>query len=135
MGKYDGYSFIFDVDGTICPIKGHGEEYSALVPYISIVEKIRYYKREGARIVINTSRNMRTYDNNIGLINAHTAPLMMEWLKRWDIPFDEIIFGKPWPGEKGFYVDDRTVRPDEFLALGVEEMGELCRKGRLNGKN
>jgi len=25
--------------------------------------------------------------------------------------------GKPWCGEDGFYVDDKAVRPSEFLAL------------------
>ena len=34
----------------------------------------------------------------------------------------KIVYGKPWPGHKGFYVDDRTVRPDEFLNCSVEEL-------------
>ena len=47
-----------------------------------------------------------------------------------DIPYDEIIYGKPWPGHHGFYVDDRTIRPDEFLKYSVDELDEICKKSR-----
>ena len=57
---------------------------------------------------------------------------MQEWLKKWDIPYDEIYFGKPWPGKRGLYVDDRAVRPDEFLAHDFDELEEICRKSSRN---
>lgn len=123
-------SFIFDIDGTICPIKKKNELYEELVPYSDMVNKIRYYSENGAKIVLFTSRNMNSYQGNIGLINKNTARILLEWLDRWDIPYDEIIYGKPWPGHKGFYVDDRTVRPDEFLNLSVEQLDEICRCSR-----
>ncbi len=128
--KYEGMSFIFDVDGTLCPIKKKEEEYADLIPYPQMVEKMREYKAEGAKIILFTSRNMNSYGGNIGLINVHTAKVMTAWLDQWEIPYDEIIYGKPWPGHQGFYVDDRTVRPDEFLNMSVEELDELCRKSR-----
>ena len=55
------FSFVFDVDGTLCPIKGEDESYADLVPYADMVEKLREYKAQGARIILYTSRNMRTY--------------------------------------------------------------------------
>jgi capsule biosynthesis phosphatase len=128
--KYEGMSFIFDVDGTLCPIKKRDEEYADLVPYVEMIEKLREYKAGGAKIVLFTSRNMNSYGGNIGLINANTAKVMTVWLDKWEIPYDEIIYGKPWPGHNGFYVDDRTVRPDEFLNMSVDELNELCRKSR-----
>ena len=128
--RYEGMSFIFDVDGTLCPIKKPDEEYADLVPYAEMIEKLREYKAGGAKIVLFTSRNMNSYGGNIGLINANTAKIMIAWLDKWEIPYDEIIYGKPWPGHKGFYVDDRTVRPDEFLNMSVDELDELCRKSR-----
>ena len=128
--EFEGLTFCFDIDGTICPIKKKEEEYIDLVPYKAMVDKIREYKEGGAKIVLFTSRNMNSYKGNIGLINANTAVVLLEWLKKWDIPYDEIIYGKPWPGHHGFYVDDRTIRPDEFLSLSVEEMDEICAKSR-----
>ncbi len=99
-----------------------------------MVEKIREYKEMGAKIILLTSRNMNSYGGNIGLINANTAKVLLAWLDKWEIPYDEIIYGKPWPGPNGFYVDDRTVRPDEFLRCSVEEMKEICAKSRCQQK-
>lgn len=127
---YEGLTFCFDIDGTLCPIKKKEEEYIDLVPYKDMIDKMREYKEGGAKIVLFTSRNMNSYGGNIGLINANTAKVLLKWLDKWDIPYDEIIYGKPWPGHKGFYVDDRTVRPDEFLRYTVEQLDEICKDGR-----
>lgn len=127
---YEGLTFCFDIDGTLCPIKKKEEEYIDLVPYKDMIDKLREYKEGGAKIVLFTSRNMNSYGGNIGLINANTAKVLLKWLDKWDIPYDEIIYGKPWPGHKGFYVDDRTVRPDEFLKYSVDELDEICKKSR-----
>nr|MCR5025180.1 capsular biosynthesis protein [Lachnospiraceae bacterium] len=56
------------------------------------------------------------------------APVLEAWLKKWDIPYDEIIYGKPWPGKKGFYVDDRTIRPEEFISSTIEDMNRICKR-------
>ncbi|MBO6308365.1 MAG: capsular biosynthesis protein, partial [Oribacterium sp.] len=96
--SYSGYTFIIDIDGTLCPIKGKDEEYVNLVPYKEITDRIRFYRENGAKIILYTSRNMNSYNGNIGLINKHTAPVLKEWLEKWEIPYDEIVFGKLWPG-------------------------------------
>lgn len=127
---YEGLTFCFDIDGTLCPIKKKEEEYIDLVPYSEMIDKLREYKEGGAKIVLFTSRNMNSYGGNIGLINANTAKVLLKWLDKWEIPYDEIIYGKPWPGHKGFYVDDRTVRPDEFLKYSVDELDEICKNSR-----
>ena len=127
---YTGYTFVFDIDGTLCPIKEKNERYEDLEPYANMIEKLRYYHDNGAKIVLLTSRNMNTHKGNIGLINKYTAKILLEWLDKWNIPYDEIIYGKPWPGHKGFYVDDRTVRPDEFLTHTPEELNDICVSSR-----
>ena len=127
---FSEYSFVFDIDGTICPIKKSDVKYEDLIPYSEIVDKIKYYHQNGAKIILFTSRNMNSYNSNIGLINKNTAKILLDWLEKWQIPYDEIIYGKPWPGHKGFYVDDRTIRPDEFLQKTPKEMNEICEKSR-----
>ena len=124
-------SFIFDIDGTICRIKTKDEEYMALIPYENIVKKIRSLKEDGYKIILFTSRNMNSYSGNLGLINKNTAKVMLNWLDKWDIPYDEIIYGKPWPGRFGFYVDDRAVRPKELLENSVEDLTKICDEDRL----
>ncbi len=130
MNDYEGYTFVFDVDGTICPIKTKEEDYEDLMPFMPVIEKIREYHNSGAKIIFYTSRNMKSYNGNLGLINKFTAPTLLEWLKKWDIPYDEIFFGKVWPGAKGFYVDDRSIRPDEFMSKSPEELESLCKESR-----
>ncbi|HBI63460.1 MAG TPA: capsular biosynthesis protein [Lachnospiraceae bacterium] len=129
---FKDYSFVIDIDGTLCPIKKKGEKYEELIPFSDMIEKLRYYKANGAKIVLYTSRNMNSYNGNIGLINKHTATVLLEWLEKWEIPYDEIVYGKVWPGHKGFYVDDRTVRPDEFLKYSPEELDKICLASRCD---
>ena len=116
---------VVDVDGTLCPIKGPGESYSDLQPYADTVRLLASYKSAGFHIILTTSRNMRTYEGNIGQILANTAPVLLDWLKRHGVPYDEIHFGKPWPGKGGFYVDDRAIRPSEFRELTYEQIQKL----------
>lgn len=119
------YMLVVDIDGTLCELKKEGQSYIDLKPREGMVEKLREYHANGYRILLYTSRNMRTYEGNLGLINRHTAPVLLDWLEKWNIPFDEILFGKPWPRCKGFYVDDRSVRPDEFIELSEQEIQKM----------
>ena len=127
----DKITLIFDIDGTICPIKGKDDKYEDLVPNGEIVNKMKEYKKEGAKIILNTSRNMNSYNGNIGLINANTAKILLKWLDKWEIPYDEIIYGKPWPGHDGFYIDDRSIRPDEFLKYSYDEVNKICKNSQI----
>lgn len=127
---FKDYSFVFDIDGTLCPVKKKDEKYEDLVPFSEMVDKLKYYKENGAKIVLYTARNMNSYNGNLGLINKHTAAVLTAWLKKWEIPYDEIVYGKVWPGHKGFYVDDRTIRPDEFLKYSPEELDKICMDSR-----
>jgi capsule biosynthesis phosphatase len=90
-----------------------------------VVERMRWYRAQGFHIALQTSRQMRTFQGNVGLINARMLPELVAWLDRHDIPYDEIHVGKPWAGREGFYVDDRAVRPAEFLRLSPEEIAAL----------
>ncbi len=128
------YSLIVDIDGTLCPIKSKYEKYEDLKPYKEMVEKLRAYHESGVKIILFSSRNMNTYNGNLGLINKDTAIVLNKWLDKWDVPYDEILFGKPWPGHHGFYVDDRSVRPDEFLKYDFEQLELICSNSRKDLK-
>ena len=86
---------------------------------------MKEYKKDGFTIVILTARNMRTYDGNIGKLNIHTLPGIIEWLDAHQVPYDEVVVGKPWCGYDGFYVDDKAVRPSEFVSKTFEEITAL----------
>ncbi len=113
---------VMDVDGTLCEKKTPDQSYEDVEPKLEVIELLRQYRSQGFYVIISTSRNMNTYDGNIGLITANTAKILMSWLDRHEVPYDELYVGKPWGGAGGFCVDDKTIRPDEFLNLSYEEI-------------
>lgn len=110
-----------DLDGTLT-IDDDSLAYPDRAPNLPVISKLREYRARGFRIAINTARNMRTHAQSIGMINAHTLPIIIDWLKKHDIPYDELYVGKPWADAGGFYVDDRSVRPSEFVSLNHEQI-------------
>jgi len=117
---------IMDLDGTITARET--SDYANVPPNAKVVDRLREYKADGFEIVIFSSRNMRTHEGNVGKINVHTLPGIIDWLNKHDIPYDEIIVGKAWCGFDGFYVDDKSVRPSEFASMSYAEIKELLRK-------
>ncbi len=115
-------TLIAGLDGTPCDIKRPNQSCADLVPHQAMVDKLGEYQRRGYTILPFTSSNMKTYGNHTELINKHTSPILLEWLAKWNVPHDEILFGKPWPGRKGSYIDDRSILPDEFSRLTEAEI-------------
>lgn len=111
---------VVDLDETICTTREQG--YENALPKRDVIERLREYKNAGFDIVISTSRNVQTFEGNVGKINAFTLPIIINWLKAHEVPFDEIYTGKPWCGTDGFYVDDRAIRPDEFVQLSLNQI-------------
>ena len=117
---------IVDLDNTISyTIKG---DYVNSKPIEQTINMLRKYHDEGWEIVINSSRNMRTYDANVGKINIYTLPNIISWLNKYNVPYDEIIVGKPWCGYDGFYIDDKAIRPSEFHSMNEKEINQLLEK-------
>lgn len=119
---------IVDLDNTIC--HAANGDYANAEPLYGMIEKLTKYKADGFDIVIHTSRNVRTYEGNIGKISAYTLPIIIDWLRRHKVPYDEIYVGKPWCGNDGFYVDDRAIRPSEFLENSYEQIIKLLETKR-----
>ena len=122
---------VVDIDGTLAIADGSGEYTSAIV-CVDMRKKLLELKSQGYWVILYTSRNMRTHAGNIGLILKHTAPVLIEWLEVNKIPYDELHFGKPWCGHDGFYVDDRAVRPREFVTKSIDELKILVNNDRLD---
>ena len=70
-------TLIVDIDGTICEKKLNNQSYKDLIPNKKILEKLKEYKKKGYKILLFTSRNMRTYKSNLGEINKYTALLFL----------------------------------------------------------
>ena len=80
---------IVDMDDTITVTEKGDYEHSK--PIQETIDLLKKYHAEGFQIVIHSSRQMRTYEGQVGKINVHTLPNMIKWLNDHDVPFDEII--------------------------------------------
>lgn len=69
---------IIDLDGTLT--EADTNDYKNVKPKLKVIKKLQEYKKLGFCIVIMTARNMRTYEGNIGKINIHTLPIIIDWL-------------------------------------------------------
>lgn len=117
---------IVDLDDTLSiTMKG---DYVNSKPICAMIENLMKYRELGFEIVINSSRNMRTFENNVGKINVYTLPNIINWLDKNGVPYDEVYIGKPWCGFEGFYIDDKSIRPSEFLKYSYDQILDLLLK-------
>lgn len=114
---------IIDLDNTLT-LHDPLVLYEDMKPNLKVIDTLRQYRLLGYYITIFTARNMRRFQGDVNQIKCFTLPLIHTWLRQNDVPFDEIIVGKPWCDE-GFYVDDRAIRPDEFSRLSEHEIMAL----------
>ena len=105
-------TLVVDIDGTICASEP-GSSYMDATPQLEICDALRRANDKGYYIILFTARNMRSFRGSLGMINKYTAPVLLEWLKKHDIPYDEIYYGKPW-GYNISYVDDKSLDLCEF---------------------
>ena len=106
-------TLVLDIDKTICesPL---GKDYSKCKPIESVCARLREENNIGTYIILYTSRNVRTFKGNIGLINKYTNTVLIEWLRNNKIPYDEIYFNKPWGFGDLNYIDDKFLSIEEF---------------------
>jgi capsule biosynthesis phosphatase len=118
---------VFDIDGVLAE-KDSNISYAEREPKDAVISRLRSYDQKGFYIILYTARNMNTHEGRVGKINAETAPILLDWLEEHDIPYDEIHYGKPWCGHDGFYVDDKAIRPGEFMNNSRDEILSLLKE-------
>jgi capsule biosynthesis phosphatase len=108
---------VFDLDGVICELKKPSESYADVIPKNDVIEKMMDLKKDGHYLIIHTGRHMRTCDGDVSEVIEKIGKITEDWLKKWKVPYDELIFGKPYAD---MYIDD----------LGIE----FSTKDRLDKK-
>ena len=110
---------IFDLDDTLCTTQNG--DYANAQPITEVVEKLKEYHRQGFTIVINTSRNMRTYQGNIGAINKNTLPIIIDWLDDMISRMMNYTQVNLWCALKGFMWMTKLFDPTNWLSYA-----EIC---------
>ncbi len=95
-----------DLDGTIAKNRKEGQGYADVDSMPLASEALKGLKKEGFYIIIHTARHMSTCNNNLGQIIARQAELVTSWLKKHEIPYDELLFGKP---NVDYFIDDKGI--------------------------
>lgn len=94
-----------DIDGTINHTKSCWDEYGHELPQDMAAATIREWKKQGHYIILYSARHMKTCNGNVGKIIARVAKATVDWLEKYNIPYDELHFGKPYAD---IYIDDRA---------------------------
>jgi capsule biosynthesis phosphatase len=96
----------FDLDNTLVSFPNVKNDYTSVKPIHKNINFLKYLKKLGNTIIIYTARRMKTHNGNIGKINADIGKITFNTLKKFNIPYDEIYFGKPFAH---YYIDDLAV--------------------------
>ena len=106
---------VFDLDGVICELKKPSESYSDVIPKKKVIQKMKNLKDEGHYLIIHTGRHMRSCDGDVEKVIEKIGQTTQNWLKKWQVPYDELIFGKPYAD---IYIDDLGVEFSSSEKLG-----------------
>lgn len=96
----------FDLDNTLVTFPQIQGDYNSVLPIKKNIEYLRYLKKFGHTIIIYSARNMKTCQGNIGKVNHNIGKITFDTLEKFDIPYDELYFGKPYAH---CYIDDLAI--------------------------
>jgi len=114
-----GLRVCFDLDNTLVTYPTTPKDYTSVEPIPHVIDTLRLLHKGGATIIIHTARRMKTHSDNVGKVIKDQARVVLDTLEKFDIPYDELYFGKPLAD---FYIDDRAINPfirmpEEYAAI------------------
>lgn len=98
--------FCFDLDNTLVSYPTKYGDYSSVQPKVENIQLVRELHSAGHYIIIQTARRMKTHKGNVGAVIADIGKLTLDTLTKFDIPYDELHFGKP---HADVYIDDSAI--------------------------
>lgn len=113
---YDKYKMdiVIDFDDTISFAKTFNSVsgYAEAKPNIELINTMRKLSAQGYKFIIHTARGWISCNQNVEKAEQKYRKQMETWLEKYNVPYERIIFGKPFGM---LYVDDKALRPDEFV--------------------
>lgn len=98
--------FCFDLVGTLVTFPEVTDDFSTVRPMLNNIRLARELHTAGHTIIIQTARGMKEHNGNVAAVIAAVAQSTMEILKKFEIPYDELVFGKP---HADMYIDENAV--------------------------
>lgn len=106
MEYFKKYRICFDFDNTLVTYPLESGNYETVEPINENIEFVRFLKKLGCTIIIYTARRMKTHSGNVGKIIQDVGKITIDTLEKFEIPYDELYFGKPYAHA---YVDDLVI--------------------------
>lgn len=110
-----GKRIVIDLDHTLCiPNDSKTDtygKYGNAEPKRDVIDKVRIWKSRGACIIIHTARRMGTHKGNLENVLKDVSQLTKNWLAQNNVPYDELIFGKP---NGDVYIDDKALNVEDL---------------------
>ena len=94
----------FDIDNVIC--KTIGNEYKKNISIKKNITKINKIYNSGFYVKLFTARFMGRSKENMKLAKKRGYEMTKKQLKKWDVKYHELIFGKP---SFDLFVDDKSL--------------------------
>jgi capsule biosynthesis phosphatase len=96
----------FDLDNTLVTLPTVPGDYSTVKPIDKMISLLKHLKKLGHTIIIYTARRMTTHKHNVGKVVRDIGLITFQTLEKYNIEYDEIIFGKPIAD---IYIDDKAL--------------------------
>ncbi len=118
LNYFEKYRICFDLDNTLVTYPKITADYTSVEPIQQNIDFLKFLKDLGCTIIIYTARRMKTHNGNVGKITADVGKTTIETLENFEIPYDELYFGKPYAHA---YIDDLAVNAFDDLekTMGV----------------
>ena len=102
--KFRSKIFCFDLDNVLCKTKG--SNYKKSLPLKENIRTVNILSQKGNYIKIFTSRYMGRNKENKNKAIKDGYNFTKKQLKKWNVKYDELIFGKP---SYDLFVDDKNL--------------------------
>jgi capsule biosynthesis phosphatase len=112
MNNDEKLRFCFDLDNTLVTYPKVKGDYTTVEPINQNVNYLKFLKENGHTIIIYTARRMKTHGGNVGMVVQDIASITIETLNNFEIPYDELYFGKPYAN---YYIDDLAIKSYDEL--------------------
>lgn len=114
-GNFIKKRICFELDDTLVYLIDKND-YRIVSPIYKNIDYLKFLHNMGHTIIIYTSRGMKKHRNNEGLAIKNIAQITFDTLEKYNIPYDEIYFGKP---DADFYIDNLNINGYDDLEKSI----------------
>ena len=110
-------TIIVDVDETLCYV--HNRDFANGIPNREVIDRVNEYYDNGYKVIISTARGQKSC-KTVEEMNKKYREVTERWLMDNGVKYHELEIG--YKKNADLYVDDKAIRPDEFVLRRVKKL-------------